>query len=201
MAAAFNSFPKFHMHAATPPSPWIQRWSHLLAPEATVLDVACGPGRHMRWFHARGHAVTGVDRDAQALAGLQGVGELLCADIENGPWPLPGRQFGAVVVTHYLWRPLWAALLDSVAPGGVLLYETFAQGNEAFGKPSRPDFLLAPGELLQACAGWHIVAYEHGQLGEPDRVVQRIAALRSDATGREPVAMLAHQKASGSAIA
>ncbi|WP_373764037.1 class I SAM-dependent methyltransferase, partial [Delftia acidovorans] len=91
------------MHAATPPSPWIQRWSHLLAPEATVLDVACGPGRHMRWFHARGHAVTGVDRDDQALAGLQGVGELLCADIENGPWPLPGRQFGAVVVTHYLW--------------------------------------------------------------------------------------------------
>lgn len=89
MAAAFNSFPKFHMHAATPPSPWIQRWSHLLAPEATVLDVACGPGRHMRWFHARGHAVTGVDRDAQALAGLQGVGELLCADIENGPWPCP----------------------------------------------------------------------------------------------------------------
>ena len=88
-----------------------------------------------------------------------------------------------------------------MAPGGVLLYETFAQGNEAFGKPSRPDFLLAPGELLQACAGWHIVAYEHGQLGEPDRVVQRIAALRSDATGREPVAMLAHQKASGSAIA
>ena len=71
MAAAFNSFSKFHMHAATPPSPWIQRWSHLLAPEATVLDVACGPGRHMRWFHARGHAVTGVDRDAQALAGLQ----------------------------------------------------------------------------------------------------------------------------------
>lgn len=201
MAAAFTLFLKFHMHADTPPSPWIQRWSHLLPPAATVLDAACGPGRHMRWFQARGHAVTGVDRDAQALAGLQGVGELLCADMENGPWPLPGRQFGAVVVTNYLWRPLWPVLLDSVAPGGVLLYETFAQGNEAFGKPSRPDFLLAPGELLQVCAGWHIVAYEHGQLGEPDRIVQRIAALRPDATGREPAARLSHQKASGSAIA
>jgi SAM-dependent methyltransferase len=201
MAPAFTLLPKFHMHAATPPSPWIQRWTQLLAPQTSVLDVACGPGRHMRWFHARGHAVTGVDRDAQALAGLQGVGELLCADIENGPWPLPGRQFGAVVVTNYLWRPLWPALLDSVAPGGVLLYETFAQGNEAFGKPSRPDFLLAPGELLQSCAGWYIAAYEHGLLREPDRVVQRIAALRPDGTGREPLAALAHQIAAEPAIA
>jgi SAM-dependent methyltransferase len=173
MAPAFTLLPKFHMHAATPPSPWIQRWTQLLAPQTSVLDVACGPGRHMRWFHARGHAVTGVDRDAQALAGLQGVGELLCADIENGPWPLPGRQFGAVVVTNYLWRPLWPALLDSVAPG----------------------------ELLQSCAGWYIAAYEHGLLREPDRVVQRIAALRPDGTGREPLAALAHQIAAEPAIA
>lgn len=173
------------MHAATPPSPWIQRWTHLLSPQASVLDVACGPGRHLRWLQARGHRVTGVDRDAQALAlaGLQGLGELLCADIENDPWPLPGRRFDAVLVTNYLWRPLWPALLDSVAPGGLLLYETFARGNEAFGKPSRPDFLLAPGELLQVCAGWHVVAYEQGLLDQPDRAVQRIAALRPDGGG------------------
>lgn len=177
------------MHAATPPSPWIQRWTHLLPPQASVLDLACGPGRHLRWLQARGHRVTGVDRDAQALAGLQGLGELLCADIENGPWPLPGRRFDAVLVTNYLWRPLWPALLDSVAPGGLLLYETFARGNEAFGKPSRPDFLLAPGELLQVCAGWHVVAYEQGLLDQPDRAVQRIAALRPDG-GAEPRARL-----------
>lgn len=177
------------MHPATPPSPWIQRWTHLLPPQASVLDLACGPGRHLRWLQARGHRVTGVDRDAQALAGLQGLGELLCADIENGPWPLPGRRFDAVLVTNYLWRPLWPALLDSVAPGGLLLYETFARGNEAFGKPSRPDFLLAPGELLQVCAGWHVVAYEQGLLDQPDRAVQRIAALRPDGGG-EPRARL-----------
>lgn len=188
------------MHADTPPSPWIQRWTHLLPPGGTVLDVACGGGRHLRWLQARGLRATGVDRDAQALAGLQGVGELLCADIENGPWPLQGRQFGAVVVTNYLWRPLWPAILQSVAPGGVLLYETFAQGNEAFGKPARADFLLAPGELLQVCAGWHIVAYEDGLLHGPDRRVQRVAALRPGGAG-EPLPPLVDRTASGAAIA
>lgn len=188
------------MHADTPPSPWIQRWTHLLRPDTTVLDVACGRGRHLRWLQAHGLRATGVDRDAQALAGLQGAGELLCADIENGPWPLPGRQFGAVVVTNYLWRPLWPTLVDSVAPGGMLLYETFAQGNEAFGKPARPDFLLAPGELLQVCAGWHIVAYEDGLLRAPDRRVQRIAALRPGGAG-EPWPLLVDPTACGAAIA
>lgn len=160
------------------PSPWIERWRHLLPTGCSVLDVACGSGRHLRWLAANGHSMTGVDRDAAALVSAEGLGELVCADIENGPWPLAGRQFGAVVVTNYLWRPLWPQILDSVAPGGVLLYETFGQGNEAFGKPSRPDFLLAPGELLQVCAGWQVVAYECGQLRQPDRVVQRIAAIR-----------------------
>lgn len=193
------------MHAdtpPTPPSPWIQRWTHLLPPGSTVLDVACGAGRHLGWLQAHGLHATGVDRDAQALvlARLQGAGELLCADIENGPWPLQGRQFGAVVVTNYLWRPLWPALLESVAPGGVLLYETFAQGNAAFGKPARPDFLLAPGELLQVCAGWHIVAYEDGLLHDPDRRVQRIAALRPGGA-REPWPPLVDRTASGAAIA
>lgn len=146
-----------------------------------MLDLACGSGRHLRWLAANGHAMTGVDRDAAALTGLQGLGELVCADIEDGPWPLAERQFGAAVVTNYLWRPLWPQILNSVQPGGVLLYETFGLGNAAFGKPSRPDFLLAPGELLQVCAGWDVVAYECGQLRQPDRVVQRIAAIRPSA--------------------
>lgn len=166
------------MHTSAAPSAWIERWRHLLPTGCSVLDLACGSGRHLRWLAANGHAMTGVDRDAAALAGLQGLGELLCADIEDGPWPLAERQFGAVVVTNYLWRPLWPQILDSVQPGGVLLYETFSHGNAAFGKPSRPDFLLAPGELLQVCAGWQVVAYECGQLRQPDRVVQRIAAIR-----------------------
>jgi SAM-dependent methyltransferase len=100
------------------------------------------------------------------------------ADIENGPWPLAGRQFAAVVVTNYLWRPLFPRILEAVAPGGVLLHETFAAGNETVGKPSRPDFLLRPGELLQAYPGLRVVAFEDGFLDEPDRFVQRIAAVR-----------------------
>lgn len=177
-----SSFVPASAHCPQAPSPWIERWRHLLPTGCPVLDVACGSGRHLRWLATNGHAMTGVDRDATALAGLQGLGELVCADIENGPWPLAGRQFGAVVVTNYLWRPLWPQILDSVAPGGVLLYETFGLGNEAFGKPSRPDFLLAPGELLQVCRDWNVVAYECGQLRQPDRVVQRIAAIRPQVT-------------------
>lgn len=170
-------------HASPAPSPWVQRFTPLVAPGAPVLDVACGGGRHLRWFAARGHPVTGVDRDRAALAAAQGVGELIEADIEAGPWPLPGRRFGAVVVTHYLWRPLLPTLLASVAPGGVLIYETFAAGNETVGKPARPDFLLQPGELLQVCAGpdWRVVAFEDGFLPAPERFVQRIAAVRRQA--------------------
>lgn len=162
-------------------SPWVQRWSQLLAPGASVLDVACGGGRHLQWFAARGHAVTGVDRDTALAAQQVPKATLVTADIENGPWPLMNgnipRKFGAVVVTNYLWRPLFPTLLASLAPGGVLLYETFAAGNETVGRPSRPDFLLQAGELLQVCAGLQVVAYEHGFLPEPDRFVQRIAAV------------------------
>ena len=133
------------MHGTEAPSEWVRRWSHLIAPGATALDVACGAGRHLRWLHGLGHEVTGVDRSAEALAACAGLGELVQADIENGPWPFAGRRFGAVVVTNYLWRPLLPAIVDSVAPGGVLIYETFAHGNETVGRPARPEFLLAPG--------------------------------------------------------
>ncbi len=143
-----------------------------------MLDVACGSGRHAAWLAAKGHHVTGVDRDAQALAQLPTNVTAVHADIENDAWPLAYEQFDAVVVTNYLWRPLWPQIMGSVRDGGVLLYETFAQGNEAYGKPSRPDFLLQPGELLRVCAGWQVVAYEHGLRSQPQRVVQRIAAIK-----------------------
>jgi SAM-dependent methyltransferase len=174
------------MHASLAPSDWVARWSHLVLAGGTVLDLACGRGRHMRWFAGRGHPVLGVDRDGEALASLADVGETLEADIENGPWPLAGRQFACVVVTNYLWRPLFPRIVEAVAPGGVLLHETFAHGNETVGKPSRPDFLLAPGELLRAYAALRVVAYEDGFLAAPDRFVQRIAAVREgSAPGKE----------------
>jgi SAM-dependent methyltransferase len=157
-----------------------------LAPAGgSVLDVACGRGRHARWFAALGHRVTALDRSAEALAAIGLPAErceTVLADIEGGPWPLPSRQFDALVVTNYLWRPLMPTLLASIAPGGVLIYETFAAGNETVGKPSRPDFLLQPGELLQLCQPLRTVAYEDGfetgLAGSTGRFVQRIAAVR-----------------------
>ena len=157
------------------------RWAHLVAAGGTVLDVAAGGGRHARFLAARGHAVTAVDRDEAAMRELAGVAETLAADLESAPWPLAGRSFDAVVVTNYLWRPLWPSLLAALAPGGVLIYETFASGNETVGRPARPDFLLAPGELLSVAAGLRIVAYEDGFLSAPDRFVQRIVAVRETA--------------------
>ena len=173
-------------HGGLAPSPWVQRWSALVPAGASVLDVACGSGRHVNWFAARGCRVTGVDRDAAAVEPLRGSAEVIVADIENGPWPLAGRTFDAVVVTNYLWRPLLPLIVASVAPGGVLMYETFAQGNETVGKPSRPDFLLRPGELLAAADGLRVVGYEDGFLSGPDRYVQRLAAVRE--TASSPVA-------------
>jgi SAM-dependent methyltransferase len=173
-------------HASLAPSPWVQRWSTLVPAGGRVLDVACGSGRHLRWFAGRGCRVTGIDRDAAALAPLATLGETLVADIENGPWPLAGRRFDAVVVTNYLWRPLIPVLLDSVDDGGVLIWETFAVGNETVGKPSNPDFLLRPGELLAATAPLRVVAYEDGFLDEPARFVQRIAAVRGGPPGGPP---------------
>jgi SAM-dependent methyltransferase len=170
-------------HPATgEPSPWLRRWVHLVRPHGRVLDVACGSGRHLGWLAAQGFDLTGVDRDAAALAPLAALGRTIVADIEAGPWPLAGERFDAVVVTNYLWRPLFSTLIDAlVDDGGVLLYETFERGHEAFGKPSNPEFLLRPGELFEACATLQIVAYESGLLEAPSRRVQRIAARRGSA--------------------
>ncbi len=170
-----------------PPSDWVQRWSHVLDAQASVLDVACGSGRHLAWFAARGHPVCGVDIDTAAAAEKVPQAELLQADIENAPWPLQGRQFGAVLVCNYLWRPLFPDLLASIARGGVLIYETFASGQELLGRPRRPEFLLQPGELLKVCADLQVVAYEYGAVDAPARVVQRIVAVRQR-TGHPPLA-------------
>lgn len=169
-------------HGMATPSRWVQRWAPLVRPGGTVLDLACGSGRHLRWLASQGLVLTGVDRDENAVAPLRPVAEVIVADIENGPWPLAGRQFDAVVVTHYLWRPLLPTIADSVVAGGLLIYETFADGQQTVGRPSRPDFLLQPGELLQVCSGWRVVAYEDGFLDTPDRFIQRIAAVRPPAT-------------------
>ncbi len=165
----------------------MQRWAHLVPAGGSVLDMACGHGRHMRFFANGGHPVTGVDRSAEAIAVASAFGEAVQADIENGPWPLVQngqdkasgqiRQFDAVVVTNYLWRALFPVIFQSLAPGGVLIYETFALGNETVGKPSRPDFLLREGELLSAFSALRTVAYECGFIDSPARFVQRLAAV------------------------
>jgi SAM-dependent methyltransferase len=183
--------PSLPLHTGAAPSDWLQRWAHLLPAGGRVLDLACGRGRHLRWAAAQGFAVTGIDRDAAALAASAdltqaGSAELITADLENGPWPLPGRLFDAVLVFNYLWRPLWPNLVAALAPGAVLVYETFAVGNATVGKPSRPDFLLQPVELIQRCAGLTVVAYEDGFLDDPARFVQRVVAVRPVAGAAAP---------------
>jgi myo-inositol-1(or 4)-monophosphatase len=164
-------------HAASGPSAWVARFASLVPAGATVLDVAAGNGRHTRLFLERGHRVVAVDRDANALSPAANL-EVVRADLEDGtPWPLGERCFGGIIVTNYLHRPLLPVLMDRLEPGGVLVYETFARGQERFGKPTNPAFLLEPGELLRAVADkLRIVAFEDVTLA--DRVVQRIAAVR-----------------------
>ena len=157
------------------PSAWVERWAPLV-PRGRVLDLACGGGRHARLFASLGHQVVAVDREPQSIAGVR----FVRADLEDGsPWPLPGEQFQGIVVTNYLHRPLFAAIEQSLAPGGVLIYETFMQGNERYGKPSNPAFLLAPGELWRAFGGLHVVAFEQGRVREPKpAMIQRLCAAR-----------------------
>lgn len=157
------------------------RWIATLAP-GSALDLAAGGGRHTRLLLQRGHRVTAVDRDVTALLGIADERlEVLAADLEGAPWPLAARTFDLVVVSNYLWRPLLPAITAAVAPGGALLYETFAVGNERFGRPRNPDFLLRPGELLDAVRGlFEVRAYEHGEEGNPPRAVrQRLFAVRT----------------------
>lgn len=173
------------LHDAVPPSAWVCRFAHLIASGGQVLDLACGQGRHSRYLADLGLNVTALDRDQVALAGLAGQPRItpLLADVENGPWPLEGRQFDGIIITNYLWRPLMARIFASLAPGGVYLHETFMLGNEAYGKPSNPAFLLKPYELLDLSrASLHTLAFEQGEIHTPKpAMIQRICAVAQGA--------------------
>jgi SAM-dependent methyltransferase len=170
-------------HRRGPPSLWIQRFADTMESGGNVLDLACGSGRHSIFLLARGHNVTACDinlsgvTDLRETAGL----ELVEADLENAPWPFAGRHFAAIIVTNYLHRPLFPHILTALAPGGILLYETFAAGNERFGRPRNPDYLLRRGELLSGVlAGLTILAYEDIIVGEPHpAALQRVCARNS----------------------
>ena len=156
------------------PSEWVSRWAALVA-RGPVLDVAAGGGRHSMMFVERGLEVVAVDREPQSIPGVR----FVQADLESGAWPFAGQRFGCVVVTNYLHRPLLGALRDAVDEGGVLIYETFMSGNEKYGRPSNPAFLLRPGELLPAFAGLSPVAFEQGYVARPKpAMVQRLCAVR-----------------------
>jgi SAM-dependent methyltransferase len=162
------------------PSPWIRRFAGEIAPGGRVLDLACGMGRHTLYFLERGHRVTACDIDVAGLADLEGHDglEIVAADLEGAPWPFAERQFDGVVVTNYLHRPLFAEIVAALVPGGVLLYETFAAGNEKFGRPRNPDHLLKRGELLSGIlGGLTILAYEDLTVDDPSPAcVQRVCA-------------------------
>ena len=175
-----------------PPSPWVVRFAPLIAKNGAVLDLACGSGRHTHYLAEGGYPVVALDRNPDALEplnSLTGV-EIVAADLENeNPWPLAGRQFAGIVVTNYLHRPLFPAIIDALAEDGILIIETFALGNEAFGKPSNPDFLLRPGELLEMVRGkLRVVAFEEGLIAVPrPAVVQRICAVKSGLPAAVPL--------------
>lgn len=161
----------------TAPSAWVVRWAPLIT-HGTVLDVACGSGRHATFFLARKLKVTAVDRERRDIPGAR----FVQADLEDGsPWPLAGERFEGIVVTNYLHRPLFPALEEALAEGGVLIYETFMAGNERFGKPSNPAFLLRPGELLDAFPNLAVRGFEEGLVADPKpAMIQRLCAVRRE---------------------
>jgi len=166
-------------HSIQTPSAWVRRWAALVE-RGPVLDVACGPGRHAILFAERGFEVFAVDRDDQVLPGSI---HFVKANLEDGsPWPWPGKRFAAIVVTNYLHRPLFPLLEESLDEGGVLIYETFMVGNERYGRPSNPDFLLRPGELIEAFGALTVAGFEQGLVDHDKKaLVQRICVIRGSA--------------------
>jgi len=177
---------KKHRHLRnTAPSPWVLRFAPLIRPGGTVLDLACGGGRHSRHLLDLGHRVVGVDRVVEHIEDIEDNPrmETITADLEDGSsWPLAGRAFAGIIVSNYLHRPLFPHLLDAIEPDGLLIYETFARGNEDFARPRNPDHLLLSGELLELVRGrLQVVAYEHGRIdkGALPGVTQRICAVNN----------------------
>jgi SAM-dependent methyltransferase len=169
-------------HTDQAASAWVERFAPYIEKGGSVLDVASGSGRHARLLAALGYSVLAVDHDAAALAALSAIPgiEIQVVDLETAAWPFPAGRFAGVIVTNYLHRPLFPALLDAIAPGGVLIYETFARGNERYGRPANPAFLLEPGELLRVSLGrMRVLAYEDLLVAQPKpAMVQRICARR-----------------------
>jgi SAM-dependent methyltransferase len=169
-----------HAHDAVA-SAWVTRFASLVTAGGRVLDLACGRGRHARLFAARGCPVVAIDRDAAALAAIRDIEGVtpIVADLESAPWPTEMGRFDAIVVTNYLHRALFPNILGVLADDGIVIYETFARGNERYGKPSNPDYLLAPGELLaQIGATLTVIAFEQGMVGgATPSVIERIAAV------------------------
>ena len=170
-------------HEIGTPSPWVRRWAGAIRPGGRVLDVACGQGRHLRYLSSLGFSVVGIDRDpAVSVLDALGGAEVRVADIEAGPWPFAPGGFDGVVVTNYLHRPIFPHLIGALCPGGVLIYETFAAGNERYGRPANPDFLLQPGELLRRVEPLSVVAFEQGLISAPKpALIQRICAVQTGA--------------------
>lgn len=165
---------------STVPSPWIVRFAPLIPAGGAVLDLACGAGRHARLLAGIGYRVEAVDRDADALATLAGVANVTtrCADLENGPWPYYADVFDGIVISRYLWRPLFPQIFNCLGEGGVLIHETFMEGQQLYGKPSNPAFLLRPGELLELVGKrFTVVAFEQGEI-PGQQVIQRICVRR-----------------------
>ena len=174
-----------------PPSTWVRRFASLIAPGGTVLDVATGFGRHARLLAGMGYRVEAVDRDPQMLASLAAVPSIAtrATDLELAAWPYAPASFDGIVVTNYLYRPHFAALLNSLRPNGVLIYETFMVGNEALGRPSNPNFLLQRDELLERVSpALTVIAFEQGRIEAPKRaIVQRICAIAGSASSLPPI--------------
>jgi len=170
-------------HDLAAPSAWVVRWADRVPAGGRVLDLACGNGRHARFFAARGHPVEAVDRDSAKLAAVSGVPGITarCADLEKGAWPYERERFAGIIVTNFLHRPLFPHLLSGLTPEGVFIYETFAVGNERYGRPANPAHLLNPGELLELVRGrLLVIAYEDLFVSDPKpAVVQRICAINS----------------------